>query len=247
MWFHEKGLKQHLLAWVAPIVGISLYVLPAASVAFGPNAEILGLAIIPEGYTVALMAGISLIGICVFLGSRLCLDKPHRDNDEKVHRPESGIPIRSDEISLLATEYRNLSEEARYRDKLIIRTNYFTLALIGLFASIYIRIPLDARPLLVAAGTAIAFVFTLAIRKYKGARDEIRDRQSEIESMAGVSRYLQTATILRTRDRSQLGKLSLSGIISLFHVLLVIVIVGLYWWTLAVILSPPSPVVSPPG
>lgn len=242
---------------VLPVVGVTLYGLPGFVVALGLHSQrtfrlVFGesvLRLVPEPAPLFLLFLLSVVGGCtLFFVSLSPASRPRRQRDaggEARAGPTTVAPRRPDAASALLAKYESVGREARYRDKLIIRTNYFSLALLGLFGTIYIRMPLELRPALAVAGTAIAFVFTLAVKKYSGARNELRELQREIESGSVVGRGVRPARRLQTRERDRFERVSLAEVVVLFHVLLVLFMVGLYVWNLGVATLGQGPLLDP--
>jgi len=71
-------------------------------------------------------------------------------------------------VELIVTNYTRLSEESQYRDDLLIRANYFSLAVIAVLIGTLLQASPVVRPLVAMAGVAIAYSFWLATESYKG-------------------------------------------------------------------------------
>ncbi|ACM55659.1 hypothetical protein Hlac_0053 [Halorubrum lacusprofundi ATCC 49239] len=111
-------------------------------------------------------------------------------------------------VELIVTNYTRLSEESQYRDDLLIRANYFSLAVIAVLIGTLLQASPVVRPLVAMAGVAIAYSFWLATESYKGARDVLNDSmrrtETQFEELSVVEDY-------DTRSRSQIEKRSLSS------------------------------------
>jgi|GEM_PF-384436 len=109
---------------------------------------------------------------------------------------------------LIATNYARLSEESQYRDDLLIRANYFSLAVIAVLIGTLLQTAPAIRPFVAMAGAAIAYSFWLATESYKGARDALNDGMRRTETQ------LQELSVVEdydTRSRSPIEKRSLSS------------------------------------
>jgi hypothetical protein len=111
-------------------------------------------------------------------------------------------------VELIATNYARLSEESQYRDDLLIRANYFSLAVIAVLIGTLLQASTVLRPLVAMMGVAIAYSFWLATESYKGARDALNDGMRRTETQ-----FLELSVVkdYDTRPRSQIEKRSLSS------------------------------------
>lgn len=111
-------------------------------------------------------------------------------------------------VELIATNYARLSEESQYRDDLLIRANYFSLAVIAVLIGTLLQASPMLRPLVAMAGAATAYSFWLATESYKGARDALNDGMRRTETQF---EELSVTEDYDTRPRSQIEKRSLSS------------------------------------
>lgn len=112
-------------------------------------------------------------------------------------------------VELIATNYEQLSEQAKYRDELLIKTNYFSLAIIAVLVNIFLRIGVETRPLIAMVGAVTAYAFWLATESYKGTRDAINKQLRTLEDEQYTE--LNVVSTYDTRDRTTVGKRSLSS------------------------------------
>lgn len=129
---------------------------------------------------------------------------------------------------ILLTEYEVVSEEARYRDKLLIRSSYFALAVVALFGAMFRYTPERFQPLLLMVISLVMFLFAMALVKYKDARDPLWQRQRDLERLVPAFRgRLTTFHTIRTPSRRFLDRISLSSFMtSMYLVLMVLAILG---------------------
>lgn len=129
------------------------------------------------------------------------------DGSEQLYDSRVG-EIEYPHVELIVTNYTRLSEESQYRDDLLIRANYFSLAVIAVLIGTLLQASPVVRPLVAMAGVAIAYSFWLATESYKGARDVLNDSmrrtETQFEELSVVEDY-------DTRSRSQIEKRSLSS------------------------------------
>lgn len=132
------------------------------------------------------------------------------------------------QLQVLLTEYETISEEARYRDRLINRSTYFALAVLGGFGAIYVQLDMNQRPLIVMLLSLAMYVFAMALIKYKDARDPLWKRQRDIERVVPALRgYLTTFHTIRTPERRQLDNFSMSSYLTnIYYLLTIISILG---------------------
>lgn len=92
-------------------------------------------------------------------------------------------------------EYRQVSRTVRSHDALAIRASYFSLATLGILASVFFTISNALfRPFVALFAMSIAFAFHIVVEKNVIVRDALRERQIALEREAG------TLTAGRTRD-----------------------------------------------
>lgn len=107
---------------------------------------------------------------------------------------------------LLLTEYTELLAEARYRDKLLLRTTYFSLGVVTLFTAVIKGIPAVGRPAIAMLATIIMLSFGIAANSYKDSRDAIWDRIGRLEN--NVSEFRGRLTSFNTIRRMKLRLLN---------------------------------------
>ncbi|MFC4542845.1 hypothetical protein ACFO5R_13025 [Halosolutus amylolyticus] len=122
---------------------------------------------------------------------------------------EEDDPTDRARADLIAVNYEQLSEQAKYRDKLLINANYFSLAIIAVLVNVFLRADVELRPLIAVVGAVTAYAFWLAAESYKGSRDELNGELREIE--AGEYEELSVVQTYDLRDRSPIEKRSLSS------------------------------------
>lgn len=112
-------------------------------------------------------------------------------------------------IELVAANYEQLSDQAKYRDKLLINANYFSLAIIAVLVNVFLSTGPEVRPLIAMIGSVTAYAFWLATESYKGSRDAIIDRLGDIEGKQYPE--LNVVSAYDSRNRTRVGKRSLSS------------------------------------
>lgn len=146
------------------------------------------------------------------------VSKPRRDwprtfpvfDSETSYGDEGSLSAEDREI--LLTEYEVISEEARYRDRLINRSTYFALAVLAGFGTLFPSTEPHQKPALLMVLSLSMYVFAMAIIKYKDARDPLWKRQRDLERLVPSIRGKLTAFhTLRTPPRRSLDKLSMSS------------------------------------
>ncbi|WP_157969381.1 hypothetical protein [Haloplanus rubicundus] len=140
---------------------------------------------------------------------------------QSIERIEEFSP---NQLQILLTEYETISEEARYRDRLINRSTYFALAVLAGFGAIYSQADMGQRPLIVMFLSLAMYVFAMALIKYKDARDPLWKRQRDIERLVPALRgYLTTFHTIRTPKRRHLDRFSMSSYLTNLYYLLTII------------------------
>jgi hypothetical protein len=112
-------------------------------------------------------------------------------------------------IELIAVNYEQLSNQAEYRDKLLINASYFSLAIIAVLANIFLNIDHEIRPLVAMVGAVTAYAFWLASESYKNSRDRINKGIRVIEDEQYPE--LNVVSTYDSRKRTPVGKRSLSS------------------------------------
>jgi len=104
-------------------------------------------------------------------------------------------------VELIVTNYTRLSEESQYRDDLLIRANYFSLAVIAVLIGTLLQASPVVRPLVAMAGVAIAYSFWLATESYKGARRTERQHAAYRNAVRGAVRGRRLRHAVSVTDR----------------------------------------------
>lgn len=112
-------------------------------------------------------------------------------------------------VELVAANYEQLSDQAKYRDKLLINANYFSLAIIAVLVNVFLRTGPELRPLIAMVGAVTAYAFLLATESYKGTRDAINKRLRAMEDKQYPE--LNVVSAYDSRKRTLVGKRSLSS------------------------------------
>lgn len=101
----------------------------------------------------------------------------------------------SDDVQL--TEYRQVSRAIESHDALAIRASYFSLATLGILASVFFTISKPIfQPFVALFAMSIAFAFHVVVEKNVILRDTLRRRQLELERHDGLGQL----TTGRTRE-----------------------------------------------
>jgi len=121
-------------------------------------------------------------------------------------------PDRDDEyLDSIESEYKEVLAEARYRDKLLLQTSYFSLGVIGLLGGIFINTPRSLQPFVLMVGSLVLLAFVIAVNSYKDSRDALWDRAGKIECLVPEYRGVMTSfNTVRQFDRRLFNCLSLS-------------------------------------
>lgn len=117
------------------------------------------------------------------------------------------------DLETLRLEYQSLVSEAQYRDKLLIRTTYFALGAIALFAGILSTdSPSSTIPAILMLASIVMLAFAIAANSYKDSRDALWDRIGRLENAVPELRgYLTTFNTIREMDLRLLNTISLSS------------------------------------
>jgi hypothetical protein len=133
-----------------------------------------------------------------------------------------------DNIEALESEYQEILAEARFRDKLLLQTTYFSLGVIGLLGAIFINTPNFLKPFVLMVSSLVLLAFAIAVNSYKDSRDALWDRAGRIECLIPEYRGILTSfNTIRQFDRRMFNRLSLSVYaFGLVVFMMVITIVG---------------------
>ena len=129
------------------------------------------------------------------------------------------------ETELVLMNYEMLSQQAMYRDKLLINANYFSLAVVGLLMNIAISVNMDLRPSIAMVGATTAYAFWLATESYKGTRDSLN---KHINKMEEVHDELSATNAYDLRERTPVSKRSLSSYLTGIQIVATIFWTALY-------------------
>ncbi|NIB99267.1 hypothetical protein [Halobacterium sp. R2-5] len=130
------------------------------------------------------------------------------EDDERTDGTGSSEEGTDPELELVSANYKMFSKQAMYRDRLLMRANYFSVAVVGVLVNIFLRTGPQFRPAVAMIGATSAYAFWLATESYKGARDELNE---EIRTFEDTWQELSVVETYDTRERSPVGKRSLSS------------------------------------
>lgn len=148
--------------------------------------------------------------------------------------PPTRIEYNQDpDLDTLRVEYQSLVSEAQYRDKLLLRTTYFALGAIALFAGILTaETPSKAIPAIAMLASIVMLAFAIAANSYKDSRDALWDRIGRLENTVPELRgYLTTFNTVRTMDLRLLNTVSLSSYSLGLIMFMTAVTYALYIWS----------------
>lgn len=131
------------------------------------------------------------------------------------------------ELEILVSEYEQLCEEIRYRDRLVIKTTYFSLATLAVVANIFVSVPNPYRPLVASFGMMLSFAYAVYTITYKLTRDDLRERQENVEEHWLFNDYLSTSKTISSGSHSS-ATLKLTSRIVEAHVAFYLLWTGLY-------------------
>lgn len=117
------------------------------------------------------------------------------------------------DIDLLKVEYESLVSEAKYRDKLLLRTTYYSLGTLGLFVALLTSDTLSGIDGVIAMVASIVMLaFAIGANSYKDSRDALWDRIGRLENtVPEFEGRLTTFNTIRSMDRRLLNTMSLSS------------------------------------
>lgn len=131
---------------------------------------------------------------------------------------DSKIPKQSqntmDEIEadIWLEEYRQISSEARYRDKLLLRSMYFSLAALAALMAIFAAgLPDRLQPAVAMLASLGMLAFVIATNSYKDSRDALWERQHKLEESPFFGQRLSTYQTIRDPNLRMANTLSISG------------------------------------
>lgn len=231
-----RGIKHTNRELLFPLVGMSIYAVPAFVLAASPPDTGLPGWLISATSTVIVLAAVVLTGYSIrgetdFLP---CSGKwaPAETDQPPVDLADVDFTAETD-LDSLRLEYQELCEEARYRDQLLLRTGYFALAVIGLLGAIFTSVPASIQPVIAMLASLIMVAFATAINSYKDSRDANWDRIGRLEgSIPEFRGILTTFHTMRTMDRRMLNQLSLSSYLYSITVFMTLIAVLVYLATI---------------
>jgi hypothetical protein len=137
------------------------------------------------------------------------------------------------DLETLRVEYQSLVSEAQYRDKLLLRTTYFALGAITLFAGILSTNTFPRTiPAILMLGSIVMLAFTIATNSYKDSRDALWDRIGRLENtMPELEGNLTTFNTIRAMDLRLLNTVSLSSYSVGLTIFITVLTYGLYVWS----------------
>lgn len=159
--------------------------------------------------------------------------KDHAPRTSSVHKTEEYKPTEvppeptTAKVELVAANYERLSDQAKYRDKLLINANYFSLAIIAVLVNVFLRTGSELRPLVAMIGAVTAYAFWLATESYKGTRDVINKRLRAMEDEQYPE--LNVVSAYDSRKRTPVGKRSLSSYLIGIQIVATILWGGVYF------------------
>ncbi|PSP88142.1 hypothetical protein BRC90_08310 [Halobacteriales archaeon QS_4_69_34] len=190
------------------VLGLTVFALPAAVHATDVFVELPG--VLPRVAPLLVVAGPVLYWYFTSSATSSARTKtPETEHDTSAEGNERAPAPDGEELELIATNYEQLSEQSKYRDQLLINANYFSLAIVAVLMSAFLRTGSELRPLVAMVGTVTAYAFWLATESYKGTRDSLNDELRRIEAeQHGALSVVETYDL---RERSPIGKRSLSS------------------------------------
>ncbi|QOS13597.1 uncharacterized protein HfgLR_21925 (plasmid) [Haloferax gibbonsii] len=232
----SRGIKHTNLELLFPVVVMFVYSIPAFLIAASGASTILPDWLIPKGGTVIVLTSVALSGYGIW-GKKGLLPKSGKWAPNAGQRPLLDLSkvkfTEEQNLELLRLEYQELCEEARYRDKLLLRTGYFALAVIGLLGAIFTSVPASIQPAIAMLASLIMMAFATAINSYKDSRDANWDRIGRLEGAVPEFRgILTTFHTMRNMDRRMLNQLSLSSYLYSITVFITIVTFFVYLATI---------------
>lgn len=216
-------------------IGFLVFSVPAAVALVGiPSAN--------AGIVAAIYAtGLSLL---VLIGLGLFALYTPRTGDTQANQPDQWPRVNLSSEAFVDTdhreetwllEYQEVSEEARYRDQLLLRTTYFSLGIFALLVGVLSAADnLRLWPAIAAIGTLLSLVFTIAVNSYKDTRDSLWERQRSLERHPAFRDKLTVHHTVRTHGQRRLfNRLSLSSVTLTLHIFFVAIwilaYIGLIW------------------
>lgn len=169
-----------------------------------------------------------ILTVCILLGpvlyGWLTRSEDHAPRTGGTNQNMDFKPTKID-LELVAANYHRLNDQAKYRDKLLINSNYFSLAIIAVLVNVFLSANPKLRPLIAMTGAVTAYAFWLATRSYKGTRDAINNKLRTIEEEQYPE--LKVVSTYDSRGRTLVGKRSLSSYLVGIQITATII-----WWVI---------------
>lgn len=229
--------------FLLPVLGLTLYALPA-TIAVLTKVQLANETI--ERMRTTFVSGIGtrpvlaafsfvflpmMVGVAVFLCNAARSGGQDTDASSWPNVKKLGFDVSDDRTrETLLTEYTTLAAEARYRDRLLLRTGYFSLAGFAALMAIFVEFSEVAfQAGIPMVGSILALAFAVAVNSYKDARDPLWDRMRLIELHPQTRGVLTSFHTIRTDgERRLFDHLSLSGYIMNLQLFFLLVWVLLY-------------------
>lgn len=130
----------------------------------------------------------------------------------------SKIDLSISDYQIIQTEYTELGQEIRYRDRIMVQSIYISLTVVALLGNIFLRSPAEIRPGIALIGSLIAFAFLISITSQRGSRDQLNEHRKDIEGQEGLRGVLSVGRtgIIRV-DRPFFSNFSAALYIEILH------------------------------
>lgn len=123
----------------------------------------------------------------------------------------------SHEQNMLIENYKELNEEFRYRDKLMLQNTYFSFAVIGILINIFFTVGNKFKPMVSMIGSLFAFGFAVSITAQKRARDSVYNTRNNIESADNTRGLLNVNRATSIQKRPFILEFSASSYVENLH------------------------------
>lgn len=141
--------------------------------------------------------------------------------------------VQDPDLDTLRVEYQSLLSEAQYRDKLLLRTTYFALGAIGLFAGVLSTdTTTSTTPAVAMLASVVMLGFAIATNSYKDSRDALWNRIGRLENSVPAFRgYLTTFNTVRAMNLRLLNTISLSSYAVGLTMFMTVLTYLVYFWS----------------
>lgn len=223
-----RGLKHDDTELLAPLGVLFAYALPAVCTVSPPS--------VGPAWFIPTIGSVIILAVATLVPVSIRYRLGWFPQSGKWEPDDCGPPLDLSDVSFdgdrdidsLRLEYSELCEEARYRDRLLLRTGYFALAVVGVLGGVFTAVPPVAQSFVAMLASLVMFAFAVAVNSYKDSRDANWDRIARIEgSVPEFQGILTTFHSMRHVDRRMLNRVSLSSylyILTLFVTLLAVVV-----------------------